>query len=143
MISDENLAQLRALIVELLEEYGLKRVPSAAALRMRKMRERKRNGGRTKRNGFPSAQRNKSVTGGEQIVTEAIERIPLAAGGEFGVTKDYLAELERAYPAVDGPATLKEIRAWCISNPGLCKTRRGVTRFLNGWFQREQDKPHG
>lgn len=68
MISDENLAQIRALMVEvvteLLEAHGLKRLPSAAARRMRAYRERvtKRNGAITKRNAAPSAKRNGSVT---------------------------------------------------------------------------------
>jgi hypothetical protein len=61
-------------------------------------------------------------------------------GGDWGVTTDYLAELERAYPNVDGLATLREIRAWCLSNPAKRKTRRGVMRFINRWFEREQNR---
>ncbi|MDO8684465.1 MAG: YdaU family protein [Armatimonadota bacterium] len=71
----------------------------------------------------------------------AIAFIPLVNKTEFGVTAEYLKELETAYPAVDGPATLREIRAWCISNPRQCKTQRGVTRFLNRWFEKVQN--HG
>lgn len=71
---------------------------------------------------------------------EAVELIPLAAKGvEWGVSREYLAELEHAYPAVDGPATLREIRAWCVSNPGRCKTERGVKRFINRWFEKVQN----
>ncbi|MCR4299008.1 MAG: YdaU family protein, partial [Gallionella sp.] len=46
-----------------------------------------------------------------------VEYIPIVGGAQWGVGKDFLAELERAYPAVDGAATLREIRAWCVSNP--------------------------
>lgn len=67
--------------------------------------------------------------------------IPLADKTEFAVPQTLLSELETAYPAVDGPATLKEIRAWCVTNPSRCKTRRGVARFINRWFQKVQD--HG
>ena len=65
-------------------------------------------------------------------------RIPLEDGSDFWLDIGYLNELERAYPAVDLPATLLEIRAWCLSNPGRCKTKRGVKRFINGWFAKEQ-----
>ncbi len=67
--------------------------------------------------------------------------IPLLDNSEWGVSQDYLGELEAAYPAVDGPATLKEIRAWCLSNPGRRKTLRGVRRFINAWFAKDQN--HG
>jgi uncharacterized phage protein (TIGR02220 family) len=47
VISDENMAQIEALMIRLLEAYGLKRVAvvknEAAAERMRRYRERKRN----------------------------------------------------------------------------------------------------
>jgi len=71
---------------------------------------------------------------------EAVEVIPLIGGKEWGVSKAFLAELERAYPIVDGPATLKEIRAWCVANPSRCKTEKGVARFINSWFGRIQDR---
>jgi hypothetical protein len=71
----------------------------------------------------------------------AVELIPLVGQKQFAVDRTYLAELERAYPAVDGAATLREIRAWCLSNPAKCKTERGVRRFINRWFEKEQN--HG
>lgn len=69
----------------------------------------------------------------------AVGFIPLVGGKEWPVPQNYLNELEAAYPAVDGPATLKEIRVWCVSNPRQCKTERGVKRFLNRWFERIQN----
>ncbi len=142
MISDENLAQIRALMVEvvteLLEAHGLKRVPTAVALRMRAYRVRvtKRNAQITKRNAVPSEKRNESVTAMNGV---AKAYIPLADKSEFSVSAEFLAELEAAYPAVDAISTLREIRAWCISNPGNCKTRQRAPRFINSWFAREQN----
>ena len=65
--------------------------------------------------------------------------IPLVGGKHWAVDPKFLAELELAYPAVDGPATLLEIRAWCLSNPMKCKTERGIRRFINRWFERTQN----
>lgn len=157
MISDENLKQLRELMTEVmttvLEAYGIKkpaaRVAEGAAERMRRYRDRKRNASVTRRNGKRNAaqrgKRNANVTHGNASVTgavngEAVGFIPIVGGAEYGVSKALLAELEAAYPDVDGPGTLKEIRAWCITNPGKRKTANGVPRFLNGWFERLQNK---
>lgn len=71
----------------------------------------------------------------------AVAYIPVL-GGEFGVSKELLAELEAAYPLVDGLATLKEIRAWCLTNPGRQKTARGAPRFINSWFAKDQNRGH-
>jgi uncharacterized protein YdaU (DUF1376 family) len=72
--------------------------------------------------------------------TEVVERIPLNDGTEHPIDKAFVAELDRAYPSVDPPATLREIRAWCVANPAKRKTRTGVRRFINAWFSREQNK---
>ena len=65
--------------------------------------------------------------------------IPLVGKKEWAVDPQFLSELELAYPAVDGLATLLEIRAWCLSNPTKCKTERGIKRFINRWFERTQN----
>lgn len=70
-----------------------------------------------------------------------VEKFPLNDGSEFDVCEAVVNELERLYPAVDAPQTLREIRGWCLANPALRKTRRGAMRFLFGWFAKEQNKP--
>jgi hypothetical protein len=65
--------------------------------------------------------------------------IPLVGSKSYPVSAAFLAELEAAYPAVDGPATLREIRAWCVANPTKRKTARGATRFINRWFEKVQN----
>ena len=69
----------------------------------------------------------------------AVAYIPLVDGTEFGVSKEYAAELERAYPAVDVPETLGEIRIWNLSNPKQRKTKAGVMRHINTWMARVQN----
>lgn len=66
--------------------------------------------------------------------------IPLANKTEWGLPKAFLTELELAYPRVDVVPTLREIRVWCVANPTQCKTERGVRRFVNRWFEREQNR---
>ena len=53
-----------------------------------------------------------------------------------------LAEWKKAYPAVNVEQELGEMRAWCLSNPTLRKTKKGVRRFINTWLSKEQDKRH-
>lgn len=66
--------------------------------------------------------------------------IPLADKTEFVIPQKLVTELEAAYPAVDIGATLREIRAWCLTNPTRCKTRRGAPAFINRWFSKEQNR---
>ena len=75
-------------------------------------------------------------------VTEPVNgsatKIPLAGDKYFIADPYYLSQLGAAYPMVEIEQTLKEIRIWCLSNPSRCKTKRGVKRFINGWFAKEQ-----
>ena len=73
---------------------------------------------------------------------EVVELIPLKGGDDYAVTKDFYDELDRLYPAVEPRQTLREIRGWCLGNPARLKTRRGIRRFINGWFYRQQAE-HG
>jgi hypothetical protein len=148
MLTDDDLKAIEQMMATLLETYGLKKPPSSAAIRMQRYRERVRNAasrGRNKivtrspakRNGASQGRNGASHPAIEQIV---IEHIPLNNGDEFGVTDALVKELEAAYPVCDVPQTLKEIRVWCIANPQKRKTRWGVTRFINSWMARIQDK---
>jgi hypothetical protein len=139
MLSDDDLKALEKMMTAVLESYGLKKPPSAAALRMQRYRERQRNaasrnvtGSHAKRNGYVT-NRNEST---DPIVIE----IPLNDGSEFPVTEPMVKEFEGLYPQVDVAQTLREIRGWCITNQAKRKTRTGVMRFVNGWLAREQNK---
>jgi len=45
-----------------------------------------------------------------------------------------------AYPAVAIRQTIAQAAAWCRANQSKAKTPRGMARFLNAWFEREQNR---
>lgn len=61
-----------------------------------------------------------------------------AVGGEVEIRDTVVAEWSETYPAVDVPATLREIRQWVIANPA--KRKVNVRAFVNNWLKREQDR---
>ena len=69
-----------------------------------------------------------------------VEKIPLVDGSEFEVRQSLVAELDRAYPAVEPVQTLRELRAWNVANPQYRKTKAGATRHINAWFAKEQNR---
>jgi hypothetical protein len=71
---------------------------------------------------------------------EILEKLPLRGGGEFEIYASFISELEKIYPGVQVPDTLRQMRGWCLGNPDRLKTRRGVKRFITRWLQNEQDK---
>lgn len=94
---------------------------------MRKKREKERAGAP------PPPDKKNTDTG------EIIERIPMIGGVEFDVRESFVSELSRLYPAVDVPATLRQMRGWCIGNPTKLKTPRGIRKFITGWCERDQN----
>jgi uncharacterized protein YdaU (DUF1376 family) len=75
-------------------------------------------------------------------VSPILATLPLRDGSEFPVRQSLVAELEPLYPAVDLPATLKEMKGWLLLNADRRKTRAGIRRFIGNWLQSEQAK-HG
>ncbi len=69
-----------------------------------------------------------------------VESLILNDGSEWRPTEALFAEYVRLYPNVDVKQQFNEMRGWCLSNPHKRKTRRGITRFVNSWLAREQDK---
>lgn len=68
--------------------------------------------------------------------------IPLIDQTEYFIDEDFYNECVKAYPGVDIDKELLGMRVWCIANPKQKKTRRGVTKFINGWLSRaEPTKP--
>lgn len=66
--------------------------------------------------------------------------IPLIGDKEYEVHQSLVDEFDRNYPAVDVMQTLREIRAWNLSNPNERKTESGVLRHINRWMAKEQNK---
>ena len=67
-------------------------------------------------------------------------KIPLNDKTEYEVTVSKVAEYKETYPAVDVEQQLRNMRQWSIDNPIKRKTRVGISRFMNNWLQREQDR---
>jgi hypothetical protein len=71
---------------------------------------------------------------------DAVAYMPLNDGTEWGVSKEFAAELEKLFPAVNVLQTLNEIRAWNIANPQRRKTSRGIKHHVTQWMAREQNR---
>lgn len=69
-----------------------------------------------------------------------VEALILNDGSEWRPPKALFAEYVRLYPNVDVKQQFNEMRGWCLSNPMKRKTRKGITRFVNSWLSKEQDK---
>ena len=69
-----------------------------------------------------------------------VEALILNDGSDWKPTEALFAEYVRLYPNVDVKQQFNVMRGWCISNPKKRKTRKGITRFVNSWLSREQDK---
>lgn len=66
-------------------------------------------------------------------------RFLLNDGTEYAVSENDVVTYQQLYPAIDVRQELRNIQAWCLSNPKNRKTRNGAKRFLNGWLSRAQN----
>lgn len=58
---------------------------------------------------------------------------------EYAVSENDVVRYQQLYPGIDVRQELRNIEAWCLSNPKNRKTRNGAKRFLNGWLARTQN----
>lgn len=68
------------------------------------------------------------------------EALILNDGSEWQPTAKQYDEYVRLYPKVNVKRSFADMRAWCLSNPKKRKTKSGITRFVNAWLCKEQDK---
>lgn len=68
-----------------------------------------------------------------------VPSIPLNDGTEWKMTKELYEEYVKAYPALNVKQEISQMRIWCLSSPANKKTKKGVTRFVNGWLGRSQN----
>jgi hypothetical protein len=66
--------------------------------------------------------------------------LPLAGGGEHGVTEADVAELSKLFPAVDVQQALREMLAWNNTNPTKRKTATGVRDHIRRWLAKIQNE---
>lgn len=67
-------------------------------------------------------------------------KLPLNDKTYYDVPLSDIELWKDTYPAVDVEGELKRMIAWLESNPTKKKTRRGITRFINSWLSRTQDR---
>jgi hypothetical protein len=66
--------------------------------------------------------------------------IPLLGEKVANVYSSFCDTLSEAYPAVDVPQTLKEIKVWNETRPKKRKTSRGIEIHIQNWCAREQNR---
>lgn len=81
-------------------------------------------------------QENDNQASDETSYQGAREFTMLIKDGEYVVTEKTIREFEKLYPDLDVVHELRKIKAWCINNPSRRKTKRGMSRFINGWMNR-------
>lgn len=70
----------------------------------------------------------------------AVISLVLNDKSEYPIYQDYIDQMQDLYPAVNVEVEFRKMSAWCINNPDKRKTKKGITRFINSWLSREQDK---
>lgn len=58
---------------------------------------------------------------------------------EYVVSENDVVTYQQLYPGIDVRQELRNIQAWCLSNPKYRKTRGGAKRFMNSWLSRSQN----
>jgi len=66
--------------------------------------------------------------------------IPLLGEKVANVYSSFCNILSEAYPAVDVPQTLREIKVWNETRPKKRKTSKGIKSHIQQWCQREQNR---
>ena len=59
---------------------------------------------------------------------------------KFDVTEEELEGWRRLYPDVDVMQSLRNMKGWLEANPKRRKTLRGITRFVNAWLLKDQER---
>lgn len=84
-------------------------------------------------NNIPSAHSNEKSL-------DCAGRFLLNDGTYYEITENDVETFQQLYPGIDVRQELRNIEAWCLSNPKNRKTRAGAKRFLNGWLSRSQNR---
>lgn len=69
----------------------------------------------------------------------AIE-LTLNTGALYPVTEAFASRMQALYPAVNVAQELRAMCGWLLANPTKRKTKMGITRFINSWLAKCQDR---
>lgn len=72
----------------------------------------------------------------EPIIIELL----LNTGATYPVTAAFTAQMQALYPGVDLAQELRAMCGWLLANPTKRKTKSGITKFINSWLSRCQDR---
>lgn len=82
-----------------------------------------------------------SVDSGPMPATlDVVITLPLNTGEEHPVTQGEIDQWQDLYPSVDVPQALRSMKGWLIANRQKRKTKTGISRFVQAWLGREQDR---
>ncbi|KAL8195940.1 UNVERIFIED_CONTAM: hypothetical protein K2H54_000268 [Gekko kuhli] len=58
----------------------------------------------------------------------------------YPVTEAFASQMQSLYPAVNVAQELRAMCGWLLANPTKRKTKTGITRFINSWLAKCQDR---
>ena len=76
----------------------------------------------------------------EKGVHEAVITLPLNDSSEYPIFEEQVIQWADLYPAVNVIQQLRNMKGWLEANPTKRKTKKGISRFVNAWLTRIQDK---
>lgn len=76
----------------------------------------------------------------KQSSEDAVFSLPLTDKTEYYITQVMVDKWAQLYPAVDVMQDLRGMKGWLDTNPSRRKTRKGISRFINNWLCRTQDR---
>lgn len=76
----------------------------------------------------------------EQSTEQPVIIFSLNDNTQYPVYRGAVQEWAELYPAVDVIQQLRSMKGWLDSNPRKRKTKSGITRFINNWLAKEQNK---
>lgn len=82
---------------------------------------------------------NTSVAADDSSESPCAGKFLLNDSTEYAVSENDVVTYQQLYPGIDVRQELRNIEAWCLSNPKNRKTRNGAKRFLNAWLNRAQN----
>jgi len=69
---------------------------------------------------------------------DVVRDFPLKDGSDYIVPEDFVDKLKDTYRKLDVEHHLRCARLWLVAAPSRRKTKRGMTKFLNGWMGRQK-----
>lgn len=66
--------------------------------------------------------------------------LPLNDGTEYSVSQEQCQKWTGLYPAVDVIQQLRNMKGWLEANPRRRKTKAGISRFVNSWLAKDQNR---